>query len=211
MRSLMCFGDSNTHGTKPMKAFGERDRYDRATRWPGVCAAELGPGWHVVEEGHPGRTSVLDDPTAGPHRIGVSILPSLLESHMPLDVVAIMIGTNDLKHCHAMTPLDIALAVERLVIAVRTSLCGPAGGAPKVLLVAPVPVKERGWLGEMFHGAEAKAPRLAAYLAEVARRNGAGFVDAGLVATVDEDEGIHLPAEAHAAIGRAVAAAVRNM
>ena len=207
-KTLLAYGDSNTHGTMPMASIADRQRYGRAQRWPGVAQAALGDSWHVVEEGHPGRTSVFDDPTAGPHRNGLLVLPSLLESHMPLDIVAIMIGTNDLKACHSMSTLDIALAVERLVLSVLTSACGPGYGRPDVLLVAPVPIEERGWLAEMFEGGAEKSRRLGAYLAEVADRNGVGFLDAGEVATVDPDEGIHLGPDAQAAIGRAVAAAV---
>lgn len=211
MKTLLCFGDSNTHGTAPMASLLDRRRYDRATRWPGVCQATLGPDWHVIEEGHPGRTSTLEDPTAGPHRAGVSILPALLESHQPLDLVAIMIGTNDLKMCHGMSPLDIALAVERLVLTVRHSPYGPDRTAPAVLLIAPVPILERGWLAEMYAGGAAKAARLPPYLSEVAERNGAAFLDAGSIAQVDPEEGIHLPETAHAAIGRAVAEVTQTL
>ncbi|MEM7614156.1 MAG: hypothetical protein AAF245_03865, partial [Pseudomonadota bacterium] len=65
MKTLLAFGDSNTHGTVPIRTFGQTDRYDRSTRWPGACAAALGGDWHVVEEGLPGRTTTLDDPTWG--------------------------------------------------------------------------------------------------------------------------------------------------
>ncbi|MEM9232310.1 MAG: SGNH/GDSL hydrolase family protein [Pseudomonadota bacterium] len=211
MKTLLAFGDSNTHGSMPSSTFDTAYRFDRATRWPGVCAAALGPEWHVVEEGHPGRTTTLDDPTWGPHRNGSTVLPALLESHRPLDVVVLMLGTNDMKACYAMTALDSALSVERLLRIVASSASGPGGTAPLVLVIAPAPIRELGWLAEMFTGGAQKSNRLAGHLADVAKRQGASFLDAAAVTTVDPAEGVHLTAEGHQALGRAIAARVSEL
>lgn len=205
MKTILCFGDSNTHGTMPMKTLQTRGRFDRATRWPGVMASELGEDWHVVEEGHPARTTALDDPVDGIHKSGLRALPILLESHRPLDVVIIMLGTNDVKMRFSLPPGDIAIALEKLVTAIGVSDAGPDGTAPKVLIVAPVPVEQSGCLAEMFAGGAAKSRGLAKAYADVATRHGAAFFDAGSVAKVDLTDGVHLSAEAHGAIGRALA------
>lgn len=207
-RTLLCFGDSNTHGTTALAGPLDMGRFDRATRWPGVAAAALGPGWHVIEEGHPGRTTVHADPVEGGHKSGIAALPVLLESHRPLDVVAILLGTNDLKARFSMGPADVAQALERLVACVRGSDAGPGGSAPGVLLVAPVPVGETGIFAAMFAGAAGKSRALAPLVSAAAARAGAGFLDAGLHAAVDPLDGIHLTAEGHRALGAAIAAAV---
>lgn len=180
-------------------------RLGPAERWPGRMAAALGAGWQVIEEGHPGRTTVHPDPVEGAHKNGLAVLPAILESHRPVDRIILMLGTNDLKARFSVTPLDIALAVEKLVQTVTGSEAGPGGGPPAVLLVSPPPIRETGCLAEMFEGGEAKSRRLASLYAEVAARSGIGFLDAGAVAATDATDGIHLNAEAHEALGLAVA------
>lgn len=209
-RVLLALGDSNTHGTLPMPAPGALGRHPPGARWPDVTAAALGPGWTVLAEGHPGRTTTHDDPIEGAHKNGRRVLPALLESHRPIDVVALMLGTNDLKARYGLLPVDIALGVEKLAQEVRASTAGPGGAAPALLLIAPVPIREAGFLGEIFAGGAAKSQAVAAALAAVADRLGAAFLDAGQHAAVDPLDGVHLDAAAHRAIGTAVADDVRR-
>lgn len=209
-RPILCYGDSNTHGTVPMATLDDIGRFGRAERWPGVMAAALGAGWQVIEEGHPGRTTVHDDPIEGPHRNGLSILPAILESHRPLDLVIVKLGTNDLKLRFAVNAGDIALSLGKLAEVIRASGAGPEGGAPAVLFVAPPPIRETGCLAEIFEGGAAKSRLLADRIAVEARRRGAGFVDAGALIAVSPLDGIHYDAQAHAALGRALAAAVAD-
>src|SRR6185312_8487577 len=108
MRTVLCFGDSNTHGTRPMVSLEDDSRFDRSTRWPGVVEARLGDGWRVVEEGLPGRTTVHDDPIEGFHKNGQRYLQACLESHKPLDAIVLMLGTNDLKARFNLPASDIA-------------------------------------------------------------------------------------------------------
>jgi lysophospholipase L1-like esterase len=209
-RVLLAFGDSNTHGTLPIPAPGALGRHPAGLRWPDVTATALGTDWQIVAEGHPGRTTVHDDPIEGAHKNGRRVLPALLETHRPIDVVAIMLGTNDLKARYGLPPVDIALGVEKLALAVRGSNAGPGGAAPDVLLIAPVPIEEAGCLAAIFAGGAAKSQAVAEALRQVADRLGVPFLDAGRHATVDPLDGVHLDAAAHAAIGAAVAAAVQQ-
>jgi lysophospholipase L1-like esterase len=210
-RTILCFGDSNTHGTRAMRDLTDRRRFDRALRWPSVMAAALGDGWEVIAEGHPGRNAVFDDPIEGAHKNGLAVLPALLESHRPIDLVIVMLGTNDLKARFAVPASDIAYGLERLVVAIRQSDAGPDKAAPKVLVASPVPVEEVGFLAEMFAGGAAKSRALPAHLQAMAARQGAGFLDLAPVASVDPVDGIHLTAEAQAAIGAAMAKAVKRV
>jgi lysophospholipase L1-like esterase len=208
-RTILCYGDSNTHGTMPMPDLGSMGRYDRQTRWPGQLAALL-PDWQVIEEGLPGRTTVHDDPVEGAHRNGLTVLPAILESHRPVDVVILMLGTNDLKQRFSVNALDIALSLERLVLAIRASGCGPGGTVPGVILVAPPPILEVQDLGVMFAGGEAKSQQLGARIAAVARGLGVPFVDAGSLIGVSEIDGIHYDEPAMAALAQAFAQAVTD-
>jgi lysophospholipase L1-like esterase len=204
MRSVMLFGDSNTHGTLPVPALGQGSRMARADRWTTHFANHL-PGWEVIVEGQPGRTTVHDDPIEGAHRNGLSVLPALMESHAPLDAVVIMLGTNDLKPRFGVPPVDIALGLERLVGVIRA-----ASPMTQVMLVAPPPITESGCLAEMFGGGAAKSRALAPAIAAAATRAGTAFFDAGPHLTVSQIDGIHYATDGMAAFGLALAQAFRH-
>jgi lysophospholipase L1-like esterase len=209
MRSLLLFGDSNTHGTMAMIGLEDARRYPRADRWATRLAALL-PDWEVIAEGHPGRTTVHDDPVEGAHRNGLTVLPALLESHRPVDVVLVMLGTNDLKERFSVNAADIALSLERLVRLIRASDCGPEGTAPGVLLVAPPPILEVQGLGAIFAGGAVKSQHLGAEIQAAAQRLGVPFLDAARVVKVSPIDGIHYDAEANPALAQAFAEAMRT-
>ena len=214
MRTVLCFGDSNTHGTP---ADGSGVRLGPGERWPGVLAGRLGAGWRVIEEGLPGRTTVHSDPVEGAHLNGLLALPMLLGSHRPLDHVVIMLGTNDLKTRLSVTPWDVALGLERLVTVVRQGPQAPYGraadggeaygGAPGVTLVSPPRLEEVGELALIFRGAANKSRGLAEAVAAIAARADCGFLDAAAIVEPGED-GVHFGADAHRGLGEAVADAL---
>jgi lysophospholipase L1-like esterase len=207
MRTVLLFGDSNTHGTVPMPDLGFSDRFGREERWPGRLRALL-PDWEVIEEGHPGRTTLHDDPVEGVHRNGLSVLPALLESHRPLDLVVVMLGTNDLKERFSVNATDIAHSLERLARVILGSTAGPGNGAPGVLLICPPPILEVGCLAGMFAGGAAKSRALAGEVKAAAKRAGVAFLDAGQVVKVSPIDGIHYDAEANPVLAGAIAAAI---
>ena len=207
MKTILLFGDSNTHGTMPVPDLGSSDRFSRNDRWT-TRLANLLPDWEVIAEGHPGRTTVHDDPIEGAHRNGLTILPALLESHRPVDVVLVMLGTNDLKQRFSVNAGDIALSLERLVRVILTSGAGPDNCPPAVLLVAPPPIIEVGCLAGMFAGGAAKSQALTVEIAAAARRAGVPFLDAGQLVAVSPIDGIHYGPEANQPLATAIAAAI---
>lgn len=211
MRTILCYGDSNTHGTLPLPDFNGSARLGPAERWPGVMAAALGAAWLVIEEGHPGRTTIHDDPLEGAHKNGLAVLPAILESHRPIDLVILKLGTNDLKARFAVTANDIARSAQKLAQVIRASDAGTAGRPPAVLIVAPPPIIETGCLAGMFAGGAVKSRAFPAEFAEAARFIDAPFFDAGAHIAADPLDGIHYSAEAHGKLGRALAAAVRDL
>jgi len=211
MTTVLCYGDSNTFGTPPMLARAELRRFAPEERWPGVLRRELGAGWSVIEEGLPGRTTVHDDPIEGAHKNGLSYLLPCLESQRPVDIVALMLGTNDLKARFSLPAEDIAEGIAVLLEEIAKSFAGPAGAPPRVLLIAPPPLAKLGLLAGMFSGGREKSRRLSPLYAALATRFHSAFLDAGSIIGSSGIDGIHFEAIAHAKLGTAVAAVIRNM
>ena len=207
MPTLLCFGDSNTHGTPPIVVRGLYARHDAATRWTGVAQGLL-PGWEVVEEGLPGRTAQFPDPVMGAHMDGRDGLKVALQSHGPLDAMTLMLGTNDVKARFGATPATVTAGIAGLLdIALGEEMQTRHGGF-RVLVMCPPPVLEQGPLAGEFWGARAVALALPPLFAALARARGCGFLDAGGVIEVGPEDGVHYGPEAHARLGRAVAGAV---
>lgn len=208
MPVILTFGDSNTHGSPPIQG---APRLNRKERWPCIMARELGPDWHLIEEGHGGRTTVHPDPIEGLHKNGIAALPIILDSHAPIDLITIMLGTNDLKERFSVNASDIAQSCEKLILLVKASDAGPDGNAPKILLIAPPPVLEVGRLKLMFRGGAVKSAMLAEHYATIASEQNVAFLDAGKVITSSPIDGIHFDAVEHGKLGKAVAQAVQAM
>lgn len=211
VRTILCFGDSNTYGAVPTLTRGGGHRFAPDRRWPGVMRRQLGSGWEVIEEGHPSRTTVRDDPIEGSHKNGLKALPILLESHMPIDLVILMLGTNDLKHRFASTASDIADSIEILVRSIQRSEAGPAGAEPALIVVAPAPMQEVDRFADMFLGGTAKSRQLGGFIRDVAKRTGASFVDAGTLVESSSVDGIHLDSDAHRILGLELARVVQSV
>ncbi len=209
MREILCFGDSNTWGYSPHTF----DRYPREVRWTGVLLRELGPDYHVIEEGLNGRTTVWDDPIegVGSSKNGRAYLIPCLESHKPLDLVIIKLGTNDLKHRFSVTATDVANSAGALVDIVKASLAGRGTGSPAVLLIAPPPLGRMTDFAEMFQGGAEKSREFSAQFRRVAQEKGCAFLDAGQVLACSEADGLHYDSEGHKALGVAVAGKVREL
>ena len=209
MTILMTFGDSNTHGTPPIVDIGVYDRFDAATRWPIRVAAEL--GWDLVEEGLPGRTAQFDDPVMGSHMNGQVGLKMALCSHGPIDLLTIMLGTNDVKARFCATPDMVTGGIASLLDIAQGAEMQTRHGGFQILLICPPPVAEVGPIRAEFYGAAAKSAALRGPYAALAAARGVGFLDAGQVISVSMIDGVHYDRAAHAVLAGAVAGALRGM
>lgn len=211
MPVLMTYGDSNTHGTPPIVERGEYMRFGVGVRWPTICHAALGHDWQLVEEGLPGRTAQFDDPVMGDFMNGRVGLRIALQSHGPLDVLTIMLGTNDVKARFAAPGYSILGGVAGLVDVAQSLEVQQRHGGFKVLLICPPPVEEVGPLKGEFYGAAARSRELAPLYAEFARARGIGYLDAGKIIRVSPIDGVHYAEDQHKALGLAVAEAIRAL
>lgn len=189
VKTVVCFGDSNTWGYVPGS---EGRRYPRDTRWPARLATALGDTAEVIAEGLGGRTATIESPFAE-GRNGLPYLVPCLQSHAPVDVLVIFLGTNDV---HWLEPVDVALSVGRLVKVARTAEAGPDGRSPDVLVVCPPP----------FGG-----HALAATFREVCAQLDCELLDLDGVTTYSPLDEIHLDEAGHLAVAAAVEKRVRRM
>ena len=203
MKTVLCFGDSNTWGYEPLVA----RRYPADVRWTGVLQNSLGDGFRVIEEGLNGRTNVTNEEER-PIRSGLDVLPILLESHRPLDLVVIMLGTNDLKHVFDLSAEQIAdgaRQVCRCVIDCEYLVANP----PQILLISPthvelVTAEEQ----DLFIGAIDKSRELAGHYQAVAEDLGIHFLDASKIVVKTDLDGVHWDANLHHDFGEALSGTI---
>lgn len=205
-RVILCYGDSNTWGSIP--ASGER--FSSSVRWTGVLARELGSGYQVIEEGLGGRTTLWDDPIEG-YKNGREYLIPCLETHRPIDLVVLMLGTNDLKLRFSVSAYDIAASIAVLVEIIQKSATGVGSHPPQVLLIAPPPLGALAEYTEMFEGGLAKSRKLGAHCQRVAEEHLCAFLDAGQAIVSSDLDGVHFEADQHSRLGRAVATKVKEI
>ncbi|TPI33162.1 arylesterase [Mesorhizobium sp. B3-1-6] len=209
MKTILCYGDSLTWGYDAASL----GRHALADRWPSVLGAELGDDVEVIAEGLNGRTTAFDDHLAGADRNGARVLPTVLTSHAPLDLVIIMLGSNDMKPWIHGNPVAAKQGMQRLIDIVRGHDYPFDWDTPQILIVAPPAVTrtDNAEFKEMFAGGDDASKRLAPQYSALADEAGCGFFDAGTVAATTPLDGVHLDAENTRRIGRALAPLVRIM
>lgn len=208
MKTVLCYGDSLTWGYDPEN----RARHALEDRWPSALAASLGEGVHVVADGLNGRTTAFDDYTGDCDRNGARTLPTVLHTHAPLDLVIIMLGSNDMKPALAGTAHSASKGMRRLLQLIRLHAWPVADQEPpQILVVSPPPLVETADpdFAAMFEGGVVESAMLASFYADLADETGAGFFDAGSVAECSSIDGVHLDAKNTRAIGRGLGPVAR--
>ena len=219
MKTILCYGDSNTWGFMPHQekpAVKAANRFPWGVRWPSRVQLTLGEDYQVIEEGLNGRTTMFDC-FMEEHRNGLKDIDVCLLTHMPIDLVIIMLGTNDTKQVFGKSPFVIAHGIQRLIGRVKDGDYGygPEGKTPEILVVAPVRMNEgifTSWLsGEFDADSLDRDKALAAHYQRVAEANGVHFLDAGKFISADASDGVHMNAEGHRAMAELISAKVKEI
>ena len=196
MKTILCFGDSNTHGYDS----SVQGRFDENTRWPCLLDRYLGEGFRVIEEGLSGRTTVIEDPlTEG--LSGFRAITPCLMTHEPVDLLIIMLGTNDTKERFGFTAQNIADGLRRLII--KASQTPAWSRQPEILIIAPPPIdrkyRETDVYAVMGKGCAEKSEALAGVFQKTALEQGCAFLDAGAIEGVKMSscDHMHLDKEGH--------------
>jgi lysophospholipase L1-like esterase len=210
MHQILVYADSLSWGVIP----DTRNRFRFDQRWPGVMELELarlGESVRVIEDCLNGRRTVLDDPFK-PGRNGLIGIEQRIEVNSPLSLVILFLGTNDFQSMHQHNAWHSAQGIAAVVCAIRRAPVEPGMLIPEILVVAPPTVqKAKGQIAPKFEGAEQKAAGLASAIERVAAELNCPFFDAGSVTNTSKVDGVHLDAEQHLALGRALAAKVRSL
>ncbi|MFX3636589.1 MAG: GDSL-type esterase/lipase family protein [Candidatus Pristimantibacillus sp.] len=209
-KTIVCFGDSNTWGYDA----ATDSRFGEGTRWTSLLASELSHSYRVVEEGLSGRTSVSEDPL---HEglSGLSYIYPCLMSHSPLDLVVIMLGTNDTKDRFSLTSYNIAQGIVRLAKKARDTASGINGQSPKVLVIAPPPIGEKfieTSIGKsMGSQCSGKSLELAKHLEELFKGTGIYFADSKDHVSMNEIDYMHLDAAGHQTMANFMATQIKSL
>lgn len=208
--TILCYGDSNTYGYIPA---GGGKRYDEDTRWTCRLQNQLGKEYHVIEEGCSGRTTDVDDPDA-PWKNGMSGLLISLHSHKPIDMIILMLGTNDLKTVFNRDAETIAASAASVAEEAVRYLSTKQDTVPQILFLCPPPLYEHvqdGIFGKEFdHRSYLVSLQLPEHYRKQAEQNGYMYMDTSRFLTSSETDGIHLTPEAHARLADALSALIQS-
>lgn len=209
MKTIVCYGDSNTWGFKPEK-IRPKDGYNRFgadERWTGRLQKLLGSGYKIEEEGLNGRTTAFDDPF-NPNLNGLTYLECCLQVKAPVDLLVIALGINDTKEYFSVNAHCIAMGLEQLIKKAQQSVCGPLGKKPEILIIAPPIIGENiasCWTAEIFgNGCIEKSKAIAGKYQETAKRYRCHFLNIADYIEVSPADSIHLDAANHEKFALAV-------
>ncbi len=175
-KQILCFGDSNTHGLNAIDA----SRFDENARWPKLLSND----YSIIEEGLSGRTTVFDDPiTEGLSALNY-ITPCLM-SHKPIDLLIIMLGTNDTKERFSSSPQVIGLGLKRLILKAQKSDCW--ANKPNILIITPKAIEPDYLKTEVVKtmglGCDVKAKELSTVYELISKEYGCHYLDANEIVT----------------------------
>ena len=196
-KKIMCYGDSNTYGYVPA---GEGARYEKNKRWCGILAELLGDEYLLIEAGHNGRTTDQDVPF-DPERNGLACVSAQLKENQPLDLVIVMLGTNDTKEEFGRDEKRIGQGLKALVEKIQKELESMQGHQPQILIISPANVREDAEYGPFGHEFSARSYKVSQKLAEefrtIAEETGSMFFNAAEFIETSPLDGIHLSEESH--------------
>ena len=208
--TVVAYGDSNTYGYNPRTGL----RYPEEIRWTGLLSSHLGNGYRVIEEGCNGRTTVHDDPIDG-WKNGMDYLKPCLHSHKPVDIVVMMLGTNDLKSVFDLSAEQIAEGAGVLVDTIQKFTLEKYGYQPKIVLISPPEIgsgiRTSPFYGSFLEDAIDRSRQFPRYYKEVADRYGCVFFNAAEWIRPSEVDSLHLDPEAHRILAEKLSEVIKGM
>lgn len=210
MKRILCYGDSNTFGYDPVTG----NRYPSHVRWTGRLQELLGAEYCVVEEGCNGRTTCFTDPQEE-WKNGLYYLKPCLNSQKPLDVVIMMLGTNDLKTMYHASPEKIAQGAALLVDEILSFTKEKQGYQPDIVLVSPPEIGSdivNSSFQESFDSSAVwRSKELPELYKKIAGEKGCIFLNAAAHVNPSEADSLHLMPDAHEILAKKLAQIIQNI
>ena len=204
---VFCYGDSNTYGYDPSNGL----RFSPDERWTGLLRKKLGSRYEVIEQGCNGRTTVFPEPGAE-WKSGLYALKVSLNTYKPVEIMILMLGTNDLKTYFGASAEAIARGAEILVKEAKEFMTEKCGRAPAIILVSPIELGEGvtdGPFGYEFdRNSVLNSRRLASLYKDAADRQNVFYLNAADYAKASPDDCVHMEAEEHKKLAEALYEAV---
>lgn len=208
-KHIVCLGDSNTHGycADPADCADGGARFNEEERWTCLLQSALGPEYLVCEEGLIGRTTVFEDPLQE-GLCGLNYLVPCLLTHAPVDLLLVMLGTNDTKERFGCSAACIALGLERLIRKAQSQpLCWGERG-PNILILAPPPIDagiaSSPVAATMGLDCVEKSHALASLYRDTAQRLNCQFFDTRAASEFNQIDFMHLTRRGHAQLAEAL-------
>ena len=209
MKTVLCYGDSNTYGYVPETGM----RYPRDVRYPGILQMLLGEEYAIIEEGCNGRTTIHDDPIDG-WKNGLDYLRPCLNSHKPIDIVIMMLGSNDLKETFHLSAKQIADGAGILVDVIKEFTKEKQGYIPEIILVSPPEIgggiTSSPFYGAFYERAIEESKRFPKYYKEMADSKGCSFFNAAEYIYPSEVDSLHLTCEGHRVLAEKLAEVIKG-
>lgn len=206
MKTILCYGDSNTWGYNPKT----KTKYEKDIIWTSILKKRLGDDYEVICEGLNGRTTVWDDPIDGEYKNGKKYLFPCIHTHKPIDLVVLFLGSNDLKHRFSLQAVDVAKGVEALVKIIKGSDTGPNMQPPKVLVIIPPPMEEGMEHISVMCGGIEKSLKFSEEFQNVLQEQ-CDLIDASKIIRSSKIDGLHLDPEAHEKLGIYISEYIKNI
>lgn len=216
MKRILCYGDSNTWGYDPGAYDFETEafnRFPKDVRWTGVLAKCLEGKAEIIEEGFNGRTTGFEEPYL-PGRSSMTHFPVAFYSHEPLDLIVMMLGTNDTKDLFCAQPAVIGYCLEKMIWDIRNTISVSLSQGCRILLIAPIDLtlmQNGKYLNGFSEKSSEKVRELPEIYRKIAERQGCAFLNGQDIVKPSPIDGIHMDASSHRIFGEAVAKKIKEM
>lgn len=210
MKTILCYGDSNTYGYNPN--LGRGSRYEKEFRWTTILSKLLGSDYEVIPEGLNGRTTAFDRP-GFPWKNGVTHLPAIMGSHKPIDYLIFMLGTNDCNIEMHLNEEDISSGMEKLIQTAKEMSIIQQERIPEIVVIAPAPIREEieysPFYGEINIRSVELSKNIASFYERIAMKHNCRFIDAKEI-EVSSIDCEHLTERGHRQLAELIYSSVFN-
>jgi len=204
---VLCYGDSNTWGYIP----GLEARYPVNLRWTGLLQQMLGANFWIIEEGLNGRTTNVEDPDS-PGKNGLAYLTPCLKTHNPIDLIILMLGTNDTKYKFQRSPDDIAFGIASMIDEIKEIGWDRDGNMPRIILLSPPLVNDKVEKAlEEFKDAGDRSKHFFQSYKPIAEKYSISLFDVASWISPSNEDGVHLESEDHRIIAEELFPIVTSM